>query len=125
MEFTNRIILKNNTPYSPRVKSGGVYSGNTENVGGGNYLPATPRDDGSYVVNLDNVYFTGNIQSQGEITAFKPDETTTTTASITEIINKLNEVFDFQGDKLVIKKDVQYNGTLEKAEASAEQNPNL
>ena len=125
MEFTNRIILKNNTPYSPRVKSGGVYSGNTENVGGGNYLPATAKDDGSYVVNLDNVYFTGNIQSQGEITAFKPDETTTTTASITEIINKLNEVFDFQGDKLVIKKDVQYNGTLEKAEASAEQNPNL
>lgn len=122
MEFTNRIILKNNTPYSPRVKSG-VYSGSTENVGGGNYLPATPRDDGSYVVNLDNVYFTGNIQSQGEITAFKPDETTTTTASITEIINKLNEVFDFQGDKLVIKKDVQYNGTFEKA--SAEQNPNL
>ena len=123
MEFTNRIILKNNTPYSPRVKSGDVYSGSTENVGGGNYLPATARDDGSYVVNLDNVYFTGNIQSQGEITAFKPDETTTTTASITEIINKLNEVFDFQGDKLVIKKDVQYVGTFE--QASAEQNPNL
>lgn len=122
MEFTNRIILKNNTPYSPRIKNS-AYSGSTENVGGGNYLPATPRDDGSYVVNLDNVYFTGNIQSQGEITAFKPDETTTTTASITEIIDKLNEVFDFQGDKLVIKKDVQYVGTFE--QASAEQNPNL
>ena len=122
MEFTNRIILKNNTPYSPRVKSG-AYSGSTENVGGGNYLPATARDDGSYVVNLDNVYFTGNIQSQGEITAFQPDETATTTASITEIINKLNEVFDFQGDKLVIKIDVQYVGTFE--QASAEQNPNL
>ena len=122
MESINRIILKNNTPYSPRVKSG-VYSGNTENVGGGNYLPATPRDDGSYVGNLDNVYFTGNIQSQGEITAFQPNETATTTASITEIINKLNEVFDFQGDKLVIKKDVQYNGTFE--QASLEQNPNL
>lgn len=122
MEFTNRIILKNNTPYSPRVKSG-VYSGSSENVGGGNYLPAAQIDDGSYVVNLDNVYFSGNIQAQGEITAFKPDETTTTTASITEIINKLNEVFDFQGDKLVIKKDVQYNGTFE--QASAEQNPNL
>ena len=77
------------------------------------------------MVNLDNVYFTGNIQSQGEITAFQPDETATTTASITEIVKKLNEVFDFQGDKLVIKKDVQYKGTLEKAEASAEQNPNL
>lgn len=122
MEFTNRIILKNNTPYSPRIKNS-AYSGSTENVGGGNYLPATPRDDGSYVVNLDNVYFTGNIQSQGEITAFQPNETTTTTASITEIIDKLNEVFDFQGDKLVIKKDVQYVGTFE--QASAEQNPNL
>ena len=122
MEFTSRIILKNNTPYSPRVKSGSI-SDNTENVVGGNYLPATARDDGSYVVNLDNVYFTGNIQSQGEMTAFKPDETTTTTASITEIINKLNEVFDFQGDKLVIKKDVQYNGTFEKS--SLEQNPDL
>lgn len=122
MEFTNRIILKNNTPYSPRIKNS-AYSGSTENVGGGNYLPATARDDGSYVVNLDNVYFTGNIQSQGEITAFQPNETTTTTASITEIINKLNEVFDFQGDKLVIKKDVQYVGTFE--QASAEQNPNL
>lgn len=113
MEFLNRLVVKD-TDTTVKVSGGGSGSGGNTEVVNGNYLPATMTEEGKYIVDLSNVLFTGNIQAQGEITAFLPDNTNP--QSVKDLLQRLTEVFEFKGDKLVIKQDVEYTGKLEKTE---------
>ena len=97
MQFAKRNItkqLRNGEPYAALYSGGASSTGGASSAGGGiggNYLPATIDDEGNYVVDLSLVHFTGNLYTDGEISALGQGTSSGSTATTgnVEIIDNL------------------------------------
>lgn len=77
MEFVKRDITRQNRNGEITAIGGGNsgYKSSNGSISGGNavsgdYLPATSNGDGTYTINLDRVFLTGNFIAQGDISSY-------------------------------------------------------
>lgn len=88
MEFIRRDIQKTQRNGEIKITATDItnYSGTTVSGGsGGNYLPAISNGDGTYLVDLTKVQFSGSIVAYGEVTAYGSGESggSTTVGNVT------------------------------------------
>ena len=86
MEFIRRDIQKTQRNGEIKITATDITNyGGTTVSGGGNYLPAISNGDGTYLVDLTKVQFSGSIVAYGEVTAYGSGESggSTTTGNVT------------------------------------------
>ena len=124
MRYLRKDIYKNDN------RNGNVFISSNKSTGGnitvapaltGEYLPATKNDDGSYLVDLENVYFTGNILSQKDIVAYLESEVFENNNTLEKLddidFNKLEE-----GDIIVYENGKWINKQIELGAGGIDEN---
>lgn len=80
--YVSRDYLRNG---KLNIQGGSISNSGSSSYGGltGNYLPAISNGDGTYIVDLTNVTFNGNIVATGEVSAYGSGESGGSTGSVT------------------------------------------
>ena len=123
MEFIRRDIQKTQRNGEIKITATDItnYSGTTVSGGsGGNYLPAISNGDGTYLVDLTKVQFSGSIVAYGEVTAYGSAESggSTTTGNVTIYDGLDSEAVDvaLSANQGRILKELIGNGGVESLE---------
>lgn len=123
MEFIRRDIQKTQRNGEIKITATDItnYSGTTVSGGsGGNYLPAISNGDGTYLVDLTKVQFSGSIVAYGEVTAYGSGESggSTTTGNVTIYDGLDSEAVDvaLSANQGRILKELIGNGGVETLE---------
>ncbi|MDE6477103.1 MAG: hypothetical protein K2L48_02815, partial [Mycoplasmoidaceae bacterium] len=116
MRFLRKDIYKKANSRSGNVfissnKSGGNISINPTLKG--EYLPASRNDDGSYTVDLSNVYFNGNILSSKEVVAYSDSDNFSSKDFLLSDIDNVEITNIREGDILVYENDKWINKPME------------
>ena len=122
MEFIRRDIQKTQRNGEIKITATDFtnYGGTTVSGGsGGNYLPAISNGDGTYLVDLTKVQFSGSIVAYGEVTAYGSGESggSTTTGNVTIYDGLDSEAVDVAlsaNQGRILKELIGNGGSLEK-----------